>query len=253
MPVKAFISLSAMRGIESHTNVHLALSKKVSRLLVAVFIISTISTSLVLPFQRSFVRFEPGTCQASIDNHFMKIALKEAERAYRCGEVPIGAIVTVPLVLKEDEECMDTDKPALCYRIIGRGHNLVERKHDATAHAEMIALRRGAEWSRNWRITNSTLYSTLEPCPMCLSASQAFRVHRIVYGAPDLRLGAIETYINLLDVGKHPYHSIEEVIRIGGDCESESAHLMRSFFRERRLRKQNVSNKKGIFFQWLKP
>jgi tRNA(adenine34) deaminase len=107
----------------------------------------------------------------------------------------------------------------------------MEATHDASAHAEMLAMRQAAKRIGNWRLLNSTLYSTLEPCPMCLAAAQAFRVEEIVYGAPDLRLGAIETYIQMLEY-QHPIHNIDSVVP--GILKEESANMMKSFFRQRR-------------------
>ena len=92
---------------------------------------------------------------------------------------------------------------------------------------------------KNWRLLNTTLYSTLEPCPMCLAAAQAFRCKSVVYGAPDLRLGAVKTHIKLLEMAKHPYHDIEAS---GNVLEEESATMMKDFFRERR--KQNRKGQK---------
>lgn len=156
--------------------------------------------------------------ETAVHEHFMKLAMRQAQRAEKRGEVPIGAIVVQrngagwPIVLSE-------------------AHNLVETQYDASSHAELLALRQAAKKLKNWRLLNSTLYTTLEPCPMCLSAALAFRVSSIVYAAPDLRLGAIKTHIRLLDV-QHPMHAIDEVIP--GVLENESAALMRSFFRKRR-------------------
>ena len=148
----------------------------------------------------------------------MKMALAQARKAELRGEVPIGAIVVqknnqgIPVVISE-------------------AHNLVEMQNDASSHAELLALRQAAKKIKNWRLINATLYTTLEPCPMCLSAAQAFRVSSIVYGAPDIRLGAIETYVRLLDI-RHPLHNIDNVTpRI---LEEESASMMRSFFRQKR-------------------
>lgn len=157
--------------------------------------------------------------QTAIHVHFMRAALKQAQNAEKQGEVPIGAVVVQH----------NGDKG---YKILADGCNLVETSRDASAHAEMMALRRASKRVENWRLLNTTLYTTLEPCPMCLSAAQAFRVSSIVYGAPDLRLGAIETHIQLLDLAVHPFHTIDLVVP--GILEDESAAQLRSFFRRRR-------------------
>jgi tRNA(adenine34) deaminase len=153
-----------------------------------------------------------------IHNHFMGLALQQARVAETKGEVPIGAVI---VERKEDGD----------FSILAQACNLVETTHDASAHAELLALRQAAKRVKNWRLANTTLYTSLEPCPMCLAAAQAFRVSSIVYGAPDLRLGAIETHIRLLDV-EHPFHAIDEVIP--GVLGNESAFLLRDFFRKRR-------------------
>ena len=100
-------------------------------------------------------------------------ALKEAEAAARLGEVPIGAVLVQNGI------------------IIGRGHNLRETSNDPTTHAEMIAIRQGAERIGSWRILESTLYVTLEPCVMCMGAIILARIPRLVYACRDPRAGAV--------------------------------------------------------------
>ncbi|MCP4704815.1 MAG: nucleoside deaminase, partial [candidate division Zixibacteria bacterium] len=102
-------------------------------------------------------------------NYFMEHALREAQIAFEQKEVPIGAVV----VIKN--------------KIIGRGHNQTEALKDATAHAEMIALTSASENHGDWRLDDSILYSTIEPCAMCAGAAVLSRVKTIVYGAPDQR------------------------------------------------------------------
>jgi tRNA(adenine34) deaminase len=157
----------------------------------------------------------------------MEQALDQARHAEQKGEVPIGAVVV--------EHHSDGS-----YHVLSRACNMIETTHDASAHAEMLALRRAAKKVKNWRLINVTLYSTLEPCPMCLSAAQAFRVSTVVYGAPDLRLGAVETHMQLLDDYKHPYHDVEQVV--SGVMKEESADLLRGFFQQRR----QSSRSKGV-------
>lgn len=153
------------------------------------------------------------------DEFFLRLALKEAYRAAREDEVPIGALV----VSRHNQ------------RVLARQHNRVEQRRDATAHAEVLALRQAARRSGNWRLYNTTLYSTVEPCVMCCAAAQAFRVDRIVYGAPDRRLGGIVSHVQLLNV-THPYHTIENVQ--GGVCAEECGSAMRDFFRDKRKQKR---------------
>lgn len=151
------------------------------------------------------------------DERFMREALKEAQKAFENEEVPVGAV----LVHNN--------------RIISRGHNQVELLQDATAHAEMICLSAGAEALGNWRLAETTLYCTLEPCCMCAGAFFAARVKRLVWGAPDLRVGANGSWIDLF-IHKHPMHTLEITPRI---LEAEAADLMRVFFQKQRGKKND--------------
>jgi len=172
--------------------------------------------------------------QKIIDEHLMDLALEQAREAGGTyGEVPIGALIAQP-VQEEVRKVSTEDGGSIRHiSILSNGQNQIETFHDASAHAEMQALRSAAKTVQNWRLLNSTLYTTLEPCPMCLSAAQAFRVSRIVYGAPDLRLGAIETYMNLLDY-PHPFHGSDALEVMGGVRGDEAKTLLIDFFRERR-------------------
>jgi len=142
----------------------------------------------------------------------MREALAEAEAAFAKGEVPVGAV--------------------LVYRgeVIARAHNLVESRLDATAHAEMLCLKKGAEVLGNWRLTGATLYCTLEPCPMCAGAMIHSRLERLVWGAPDKRCGAHGSWVNLLDIG-HPIHQLSVTSGVLGE---QGADLMVQFFKKRR-------------------
>jgi tRNA(adenine34) deaminase len=156
--------------------------------------------------------------ETAVHQHFMSLALDQARHAGELGEVPVGAVI-----VQRDQDGN--------FVLLSEAHNLVERDFDASSHAELLAMRQAAKKMKNWRLLNTTLYTTLEPCPMCLSAAQAFRVTSIVYGAPDLRLGAIETHLKLLDI-RHPMHNIDTVVP--GVLGNQSADMMRSFFRQRR-------------------
>ena len=114
------------------------------------------------------------------DEHFMRLALREAERALAENEVPVGAVIT----------CGD--------RIIAAAHNQREQLKDPTAHAEMIAITQAANALEDWRLEECTLYVTLEPCIMCSGAILQARVPRIVYGATDPKAGAVQTLYSLL-------------------------------------------------------
>lgn len=146
------------------------------------------------------------------DEKMMLEALKEAWKAFQADEVPIGA------VLVKDS------------RIIARGYNQVEMLKDATAHAEMLCLTAGAAALDNWRLADTTLYCTIEPCSMCAGAMFLSRISSLVWGAPDLRHGANGSWVDLFSQ-KHPMHSIQ--VR-KGILEEPSATLMKEFFLKRR-------------------
>jgi len=146
------------------------------------------------------------------DLYFMRDALKEAKKAFEAEEVPVGAV----LVHKD--------------KIIARGHNQVELLQDATAHAEMLCLTSGASVLENWRLADTTLYCTLEPCCMCAGAMLSSRIKRLVWAAPDLRLGVNGSWMDLF-AHKHPMHSIEITSGILAD---EATALMREFFQKTR-------------------
>jgi tRNA(adenine34) deaminase len=141
---------------------------------------------------------------------YMREALREAKIAFDADEVPVGAVL------------VHNDK------IIARGHNQVELLRDATAHAEMLCITSGAGALENWRLLDATLYCTLEPCCMCAGAMLSSRLKRLVFAAPDLRVGACGSWI---DLPPHPIHKIEIV---KGVLEAEAANLMREFFQKKR-------------------
>ena len=149
---------------------------------------------------------------ADTDSQFMQAALELARLAESEGEVPVGAVVV------RDNE------------IIGRGANAPIAQHDPTAHAEILALRDAAESAGNYRLTGSTLYVTLEPCPMCAGAMVHARIARLVYGCSDSRSGAAGSVFNLVST-QQLNHRMEVV---GGVREDESRALLQAFFRARR-------------------
>jgi tRNA(adenine34) deaminase len=146
------------------------------------------------------------------DVHFMQRALELAQRAADEGEVPVGAV----LVLGQ--------------AVIGEGWNRPIGSHDPTAHAEIMALRAGAQQLRNYRLGGTTLYATLEPCAMCLGAAINARLSRIVFGAWDSKAGACGSVI---DLSREP-RLAPHVDVFGGVCADESAALLREFFAQRR-------------------
>jgi tRNA(adenine34) deaminase len=149
-----------------------------------------------------------------LDERMMREALGEAASAAADGEVPVGAVV----VLNE--------------RIIGRGHNSSIRLCDPTAHAEILALREAARSVGNYRLTGTTVYTTVEPCAMCAGALVWARVDRLVYGTADARAGAVQSIFEIC-TSDALNHRLE--IR-AGVLEDECRTLMQRFFRERRQR-----------------
>ncbi len=147
-----------------------------------------------------------------LDQFYMRMAIKEAEKAFDKGEVPIGAVVVHQ------------------NKVIGRSHNQTRLLKDATAHAEMLALTQACETLQAERLPETTLYVTLEPCPMCVGAMILARIKRLVYGAREKKTGACGSIVNLLADGKwnHTFR-IEE-----GLLEFESAALLQEFFKTKR-------------------
>ena len=141
------------------------------------------------------------------DEHYMKMALREAELALEEGEVPIGAVI------------VSND------RIVGRGHNLVETLHDVTAHAEMQAITIAANELGGKYLTDCTLYVTVEPCVMCAGALGWAQMSRIVYGAEDEKRG----YHRYAPLALHPKASVTK-----GVLEEECRRLMQDFFKTKR-------------------
>lgn len=146
------------------------------------------------------------------DTDFMNFALKEAEKAFRKSEVPVGAV----LVINNE--------------IIARSFNKRESAFDPTAHAELLALKTGARKIRNWRLCNATLYVTKEPCIMCAGAMVNARLGRLVFGCRDSKGGGVESLYNLLS-DKRLNHRVEI---ISGVKEEECALLLKQFFQARR-------------------
>jgi tRNA(adenine34) deaminase len=146
------------------------------------------------------------------DEYWMQKALELARKAEAEDEVPVGAVIV-----------MDN-------RLIAEGYNQPIQHHDPSAHAEMAALRNAGRALANYRLTNTTLYVTLEPCSMCVGAMIHARVKRLVFGAADPKTGAAGTAINLIDADLHN-HRIDVQ---AGVLESECRQLLQAFFRKRR-------------------
>ena len=146
------------------------------------------------------------------DERFMRLAIGEARRALEHEDVPIGAVV-----VREGE-------------VIGAGCNERERRQDPTAHAEVLALREAAATIGSWRVLDSVLYVTLEPCAMCAGAIVLARVPRVVFGADDPKAGAAGSVLDVL--GEPRLNHRPDVA--GGLLADESSALLRGFFGSRR-------------------
>jgi tRNA(adenine34) deaminase len=144
----------------------------------------------------------------TLNEQWMKHALLEAEKAFEHGEVPVGAIIV------HDG------------KIIGRGHNQIERLQDPTAHAEMIAITAAANHLQSRRLEGCAMYVTLEPCPMCAGAIVLARIPTLVFGSFDPKAGASGTLYNITH-DKRLNHTVHVV---SGVCDRESEELLKGFF-----------------------
>ncbi len=153
---------------------------------------------------------EPDIQPEDLDH--LRAAIAEAQSAEASGEVPVGAVVVHR------------------NQIIGRGQNRVLRDHDPTAHAEIVALRAAGLHLRNYRLSDCTLYATLEPCAMCAGAILHARIARLVYAAPDPKAGACGSVLSVIN---HPRlnHKVEVV---SGLLAEECGAILQNFFRMRR-------------------
>lgn len=148
-----------------------------------------------------------------VDEKYMKMALEEAEKAGQRGEVPVGAIL-----LKGDQ-------------VLAKDHNRCIELSDPTAHAEILVLRKGGEVLRNYRLNDTVMYVTAEPCPMCVSAMVHSRISRLIFGVLEPKFGAVESKLRLLN-GNGLNHKMK-VDR--GILEKECAEILKNFFKERRV------------------
>ncbi len=149
------------------------------------------------------------------DEKFMRLALRQAEMAFDAKEVPIGCVI-----VKEG-------------KVIGKGYNQVESLKDATAHAEILAIGAASSALENWRLSDCTLYVTLEPCPMCAGAILNSRISRVVYGSPDARFGGCGTTVDVISNNALQ----REVLLTSGVLSEECLGLLQLFFQEMRARK----------------
>jgi tRNA(adenine34) deaminase len=146
------------------------------------------------------------------DEYFMREALRQAQKAYKADEVPVGAVIVH------------------AGKIIGRAHNQVELLKDATAHAEMLALTQAEEAVGDWRLTDCDLYVTKEPCAMCAGALVHTRIRRVIFGCADPSAGAAGSVINLLQMP-----ALNHRCDIAsGILQDECAAILQDFFRKKR-------------------
>jgi len=140
------------------------------------------------------------------------MALEEAEEAGQRGEVPVGAVL-----LKGDQ-------------VLAKDHNRCIELSDPTAHAEILVLRKGGEILKNYRLNDTVMYVTAEPCPMCVSAMVHSRISRLVFGALEPKFGAVESKFKLLDD-----NGLNHKVKVDrGILEKECVQILKGFFKERR-------------------
>ena len=147
---------------------------------------------------------------------FMKEALKEAQKAYKKLEVPVGAVI-----VKDG-------------KIIARGYNQKESKTDTTKHAEIIAIQKASKKLESWRLENCTMYVTLEPCAMCTGAMILARLKKVVIGTMDEKTGACGSVLNLLE--DYKFNHVVEIEK--GVMETECKKILQQFFKELREKKK---------------
>ncbi|MFV0576335.1 MAG: tRNA adenosine(34) deaminase TadA [Vibrio sp.] len=166
----------------------------------------------------------PATNFTEQDVQFMRRAMELAAQAESQGEVPVGA-----LLVKDGQ-------------IIAEGWNASITAHDASAHAEMVTIRQAGQVLQNYRLLDTTLYVTLEPCPMCAGALLHSRVSRIVFGAYDLKAGAAGTVLNLFESqASYHYAQVE-----GGLLEEECRTQLQAFFKRRRKEIKALKKEKDL-------
>lgn len=148
------------------------------------------------------------------DEKFMRLAIKEAYKAQNDDEVPVGCVI-----VKDD-------------KVIARGHNLREKTNDPTMHAEIAAIRKACKKLSNWRLTGCTMYVTIEPCAMCAGTILWSRIDRLVYGAKDIKGGAIVSSLHLFESPNINHHP--EIV--GDVLIDECSLVIKNFFKNKRNR-----------------
>lgn len=150
-----------------------------------------------------------------MDEFFMREALKEAKKAEKKGETPVGAVIVRG------------------GKVIARAHNLRESKKNALQHAEILAINKACKKLRGWRLIGCSLYVTLEPCPMCAGAIINSRIEKVVYGASDKKAGSTGSIVNLFEL---PYN--HKPTLVSGVLEKECAEILTRFFKDLRKKKK---------------
>ncbi len=151
----------------------------------------------------------------NIDEHFMKLALKEAKKAALIDEVPIGCVI-----VKDG-------------KVVSRGFNHRERKRDVTSHAEIEAIRKANKKLDNWRLVDCELYVTVEPCLMCMGAIYQSHIKRVIFGTFDPKGGAINSsldFSNIKNINHYP-------LITGGVLQEECSNVMKDYFKTKRMKK----------------
>lgn len=148
----------------------------------------------------------------NLDEKYMKVALKEAQKAALLDEVPVGAIIVQN------------------GKIIAKAHNLREKSNDPTSHAEINAIRKASKKLNSWRLDKAAIYVTIEPCSMCAGTLLQCRIARIVYGAKDPKGGAIESSLRLFESKNINHHP--EIL--GGVLEDECSSIISNYFKSKR-------------------
>jgi len=159
----------------------------------------------------------------TMNEKYMKEAIKQAKKAYQLGEVPIGCVIVYE------------------NKIIGRGYNKRNTKKTTLAHAELVAIDRASRTMGDWRLEDCTMYVTLEPCQMCSGAIVQARIKRVVIGSMNPKAGCAGSILNLLQM-KEFNHQVE---LITGVLEEDCTRLLQEFFAELRLRNKTEKLRKG--------
>lgn len=155
-------------------------------------------------------------------NHYMALALKEAEKALKTGDIPVGAVAV------------------LDGKVIARARNEKEKRGDATAHAELLCLQKAAKKLGTWRLNTVELYTTLEPCPMCAGAIVLSRIKKLIYGASDPKAGAAGSVMNITMHKKLNHRP--SVVK--GVQKEECSRILKDFFKNLRGRQEKTPSPK---------